>query len=115
MSEKLTIVGANNCSDFIDGWIFDERYDRPNDINEFEQWEPVEDNIVGTKHSTQYHEVISKRLSDGRYFRGTYEQDYNEGRWPGCWDDNVSMVVTEVFPTFKIVKTFTEEAEKAIS
>lgn len=71
------------------------------DLEDPKLYETVHEDESAYKHSMTNYFFISKRLSDGKFFRWGYTADYNEGLCDWSLDE-----VEEVFPTTKVVQVF---------
>lgn len=55
---SLTLKGKQECNDFIDGYIFDSKYEDESQRGKYEEWKVISHEISSTKHSEEFHEVI---------------------------------------------------------
>lgn len=89
-NEIICLEGENHLNFCIEGYI-----EINNNIIEFEK---IETGYINTGRGQEYHYVIMKRKSDGKYFRCEYSTSTNENMgWEECnWDD--PYFATQVFP-----------------
>jgi len=93
MSEELILKG-DECDLFIQG----------NDNPEYgECWEKISQAIDDSYKGVQTEIVVSRRLSDGKYFMGYFQWTKDEGWFPFS---EPLMELDEVFPHYTVQRSF---------
>lgn len=70
-----------------------------------DEYEIIEDNIDSTSRWSEYHDVVVRRLSDGKFFADTYSQGLTESQDERAYD-NSTPDFTEVFQVEKTIITY---------